>query len=273
MHLNKLSKHVFCPSAFLPMIGFTLIVLSGAINIHYKKPFLKVSKQETAININKDLLRYISAGNKRLMTDLLWIQTLIESDLDHYNAKDLNNWLFLRFNTISTLDPRFYENYLFGGQFLAIAKDDLDGANEIYRKGIKYYPNDYQLNYHAGFLNYYEIGDFKQGLQYLEKIKDHPKAPAYIQSIINKLQYEISDDPTLALKLLHQNYTETEEITLKNKLARDIYSLKAQIDLNCLNSGKKDCERKDAEGNPYLFSEGKYHSLKQYAPYRLFRNR
>ena len=168
------SKHIFKDYALVGA-GLVCFLIAGFLNQKIIRPTPNLSKQETALNINQDLLVFLSAGNKRLLTDLLWVQTLIESDLDHYSAHDLNSWMFVRFNTISTLDPLFYQNYLWGGQYLSIVKDDLIGAVTLMEKGTKYYPEDYQLNFNLGFTYYYELGDYRKGIFYFDKIKTHPK--------------------------------------------------------------------------------------------------
>lgn len=272
MFFSKLSK-LFSSPTILTVAGSALLASAGLINLRISKPEIIVSKQDEAINVNKDLLRLMSFGNKRLITDLIWIQTLIESDVEHYRKRDLNNWLYLRFLTIATLDPKFYENYLYGGQFLGIVKDDLEGAKQIYDKGLAVYPDDYSLNYFAGFLNYYEIGDFKTGIKYLEKIQHHPKAPVFIESIVNKLKYEVNGDKKVAMQFLHDHYEKTEDKTLKKKLLGDLYSLKAEIDLECLNGGGKQCDTKDLYGDSYILSSGKYQAQRPYLPYKLFRNK
>lgn len=253
------------------LVGLALLsfFVAGIINQKTPKPELDLNKQQTALNINKDLLIFLSAGNKRLITDLLWVQTLIESDLDHYAAHDLKNWMFIRFYTISTLDPWFYENYLWGGQFLSIVKDDLLGAVKLMERGVKYYPDDYKLNYNLGFTHYFELGDYKKGLQYLEKVKDNPRAPRFIHSLIMKMRVETGFDYNIILSLIYDLMTATTDEALKEKLSADFHSLKAERDLICLNKNQSNCETKDAYGVSYVKVFGKYHSQTPFIPYRL----
>lgn len=269
MLIKKLSKYFFSKDQILLVIGLALFLGAGVLNLKIEKPIIKLSKQDTALNINKNLLIFSSAGNKRLITDLLWIQTLIESDLERYGNRDLNNWLFLRFSTISVLDRRFYENYLFGGQFLSIVKDDLEGASFIYEKGLKEYPDDYRLNFQAGFLNYWELDNPEKGLKYLTKVKDHPKAPHFIHSIINKLKIETGIDLETIYKLVLHSYESTLDEQLRYKLRGDLYSIKAELDLTCLNEKKSNCSLEDFDGNKYIYKDGKYHSPKTFLIYRI----
>ncbi len=269
MYFNKVSKHVFSPEAKLGVAAVVLFFLACVVNQKNEKPVLNLSKQDTAININKDLLVFLSAGNKRLLTDLIWVQTLIESDVDHYKKRDLNSWLFLRFNTVASLDPYFYQNYLYGGLFLAIIKDDLEGADVIYDKGLAHFPEDYRLNYNAGFLNYYEMGNTKKGLAYLEKVQDHPRAPVFLRSIINKLRLDTGASLEEVYQLVRYHHATTDEEKLKAKLGRDLYSIKAEIDLTCLNNRRSGCDHRDWDGDPYVRRGDRYHTAKPFLPYRI----
>lgn len=269
MHINNVSKYLFSKEKLFLVFGMVFLITACLINQKFEKPLIQLSKQDSAININKDLLIFMSAGNKRLFTDLIWVQTLIESDLERYGAKDLNNWLFLRFNTISVLDPYFYENYLYGGQFLNVVKDDLLGADIIYTKGLKVFPEDYQLNYFAGIMNYFEIGNNRKGYDYLKKIENNPKAPIFIRSIVNKLALARGASLEDIFKLVTHHYETTPDSTLKNKLRSDLYSIKAEIDLKCLNQKLGGCEMRDLDGQYYVKGPEGYRSYKMFLPYRI----
>jgi hypothetical protein len=265
---SKLYRNSFFTNNTLIVVLASVLLISAClINTQTKKPVISLSKQETAININTKFLSILSGGHKRLITDLLWTQTLIESDTEHYKKKDLNSWLFLRFNTISILDPKFYENYAYGGQFLAIIKDDLEGADAIYDKGLGYYPNDYSLNYQAGFMNYYEIGNFKKGYKYLNRVIDDPKAPSYLRSIISKISYEVSGDLTETYKLVQYNHEVAKDENLKQRLWSDLYAIKAEIDLKCLNNNGSGCAMKDEAGELYQKRGHAYYSVRPFSKY------
>ena len=262
-----LRKHFLSKDTPLLFVGILLLFVAGQIHNRNKKPLIQISKQNTALNVNKNLIIFMSAGNKRLISDIIWIQTLMESDLEHYGNKDLNNWLFLRFVTIQALDPDFYENYLYGGQFLAIVKDDLEGANVLYSKGVEKFPDDYKLNFQAGFMNFFEKGDFKEALKYLTKIEDHPKSPVFLKSIINKLKFGLSNDLEATFQLVLLNYESTKEENLKERLWSDLYSIRSEIDLNCLNKGFPNCRHNDLNGVPYIKKTDGYHSSKHVLKY------
>ncbi len=252
---------------FLLAISF----YGAALSLHrrFERPFLKITAQDSSINFNEDLLRIFSTGNKKLISDLIWVQTLLESDLEHYNKADMGNWMFLRFMTISVLDPLFYENYLYGGLYLSIVKDDLKGAAALYEKGMVHYPNDYNLIYNAGFNYYFELGDVENGLRLLDQIKDHPKSKGRIISVVNKLKrangMELED--IYELVLLH--YETTKDESLKLRLEDDLYSIRAEIDLKCLNQNGSNCSKKDSRGDFYVQRKNLYTTREPFVQYEI----
>lgn len=252
---------------------FALLFFISAVVIHsqFDKPVIEVSKQESATNLNQDFLSLISLGNQRLISNGLWIQTLMESDLDHYSQKNLDNWMYLRFRTISTLDPKFYENYLYGGIYLSIVKDDVEGASDIFERGLKFYPKDFKLNYNAGFNYYFEMGDYEKGLEKLSVVENDPQAPDTLKYIINKLRHETGASYESTMGFLLRNYEIYTDPVIRKKLTSDIYALKAEHDLECLNANLADCATHDAEGNLYLKKNGRWEAQREFKPYKIFR--
>ncbi len=238
------------------------------------KPILEISKQDSAVNLNDKILSIINLGQKRLIADSFWIATLIESDIEHYKKKDLNSWLYLRFKTIIGLDPLFYHAYLFGGQFLSIIKDDIAGASDIYIKGLKIFPNDYWLNYHAGFHFFFEADNKEKAIECYKKIYDHPNTTIIMRSMISRIIADSGDliDAFNLLLISYQN--EKEEGEIKRKLHNSLYAIKSEIDLGCLNSKQSNCSFYDFNGDLYIRdSSGKYFAKEKWEKFRPFLRR
>ncbi|WPU65532.1 tetratricopeptide repeat protein [Peredibacter starrii] len=270
MSLSHIGKVKFYWATYR-LIFVALVLFTCALFLHSltQKPKVFISKQESAVNFKIDFIKFFSLGNKRLISDLIWVQTLMESDQEHYKQKDLNSWMYLRFASISELDPNFYQNYLYGGQFLSIIKDDLPGAAVIFEKGLSRYPNDYDLNYYAALMYYYEMGDAQKGILHFEKIINDPRAPSFFSSIVNKLKLETGEDLDTIYQLVSYNYENTEDPTLKAKLEQDLYAIKAEIDLKCLNHQGVNCGTRDQFGSPYVLKNGTYYSEKPFSLYRI----
>jgi len=244
--------------------------LSGSfiISKNYKTPPIFISKQQSTLNINENFWMYFNLGQKRLLSSLYWVSTILDSDIDHYKNKDLNSWMFLRFNTISILEPLFYENYQFGGPYLSIVKDDLEGASILYDKGLTIYPNDYSLLFNSGFHYYFEKRDLNKAYPILAKLKTHKKTPQFMISSLARIESERGnlDDSFIILQEYQQRFL--YDSVIRKKINEQLYSIKAEIDLKCLNEKNERCSRTDYEGNAYVFKNNYYQAVKPWTPYR-----
>ena len=173
-------------SILYALFALIFIIIACEINkAKLQKPQIVISREKHSINFTNSL-KYVSAGLNRFLSAIFWIQTLMESDIER-NGRIKNTWMYFRFLTISELDPLFLENYQYGGPYLSIIKDDLTGAEIIFLKGLKNYPNDYILNYNLAFLYFNEFNQPEKSLPYLLKVKDSPLAPKFIAALIGTI--------------------------------------------------------------------------------------
>lgn len=227
--------------------------------------------EDRAVNYDSVFLKFSSLGNSRMVSSLLWMHTLLFSDIEHYKNDDLNSWMFHRFNTITDLDPKMYEAYYYGGQYLSIVKDDVFGAEEIFNKGLSIFPEDLWLNYLSGFNYIYEIGDRDKGIKRFLKIENHPKLMStlpILPSIIAKLMKDTNDPETL-FAILKTAWEKAPDDYIKNRYWNSMYALKAEKDLECLNGKQRNCNSIDLEGNPYIQSNGFYSAQKEWGKFEI----
>lgn len=261
-------------STIIHITTITLILLTtGLLNHKFPKPIITISKQESAINFNNSFLKIINIGNKRIMTAILWIKTIIESDIDHYKEDKLNNWMYLRFDSIINLDPKFLDAYQFGGVYLSIVKDDLIGASDIYERGLLMFPDDYQLNFNAGFHFFYEVGDEIKALPLFKKIMYNRKAPPFMPSIVSKIQADRGDIQSAYQMMIEAYNRSPEKSFIRTKFHESLYAIRAEIDLKCLNEHHENCSLNDFDQNPYIKKDnGEFVANKKWELFRI-RNR
>lgn len=265
----KISK--FLKQQFFLFFSLFFLVCAFFISNFYQKPPIIISKQESTLNLNSKLIQFFHMGQKRLISSSMWIATILESDLEHYNQKDMNSWMFLRFKTISDLEPRFYENYYMGAVYLSIVKDDLVGASYIYDKGLIQFPDDYVLLKNAAFHNEFEVGDSNRAFEIYSKLKTHPKSDPTIISIAARLESQLgSKDAAFALLLSQYEKFEDKNSFLAKAIFESLYSLKCEIDLDCLNSKLSQCSKVDLENQNYIWNGVKFVARKPWRPFRLY---
>ncbi len=262
----KLSKYL--NSYFSLLVAGLFLSTAFFISKNNEKPAVFVSSQQSAININENFWIYFNLGQKRMLSSLYWVATILESDVVHYKNRDLNSWMFIRFNTISLIDPKFYENYSFGGPYLSIVKDDLAGADILYTKGLKNYPDDYSLLLNSGFHYYFEQKNPDKAFPIWSKLKKLEKTPQFVISSLARIESERGNlsDSLLILNEYQSKFPKGSIIW--EKVNEQIYSVKSEIDLECLNNKLKNCDKNDWDGNPYILENGKYKASKNWILYR-----
>jgi tetratricopeptide (TPR) repeat protein len=245
------------------LLGLFLIIFVGVLNHSLNKPKITVSRSEEAVNFSPIFLKLISFGNQRFFSSILWTHTLLSSDLKYYKENDLSSWMYLRFHTITELDPLFYEAYFYGGQYLSVIKDDVFGAEAIYNKGLKKYPNAYWLIYHTAFNYYFEIGDHDKGIEYFTRLNDHPDRQKNTPQLSTLLATLIgrSGDLEAANELVIHTYNTTRDPVLKKRLLYLIHSIKVNKDLKCLNERLGDCNTRDPKNDLYILNNSQYKSI------------
>lgn len=247
-----------------------LFIFSNVLRLYAIAPKVSISKEDSSYTINSELLKYFSFGQHRLISSYLWTYTMLESDIEHFNVDNQFSWMYQRFNTISELDPSFIENYRIGGIYLSIIKDDTNGALSLLNKGIKIFPHDIDLNFYLGFSYYFDLVDSKKALPYFDTVINSPsgliKYP-YIYAIVARARAG-NNNLDSALAIIEQLERNAKTLSLKERYRHIIYSIKAEIDLNCLNIHKVNCNLRDYFGNLYFKKAGEYVAKLKWTKYR-----
>jgi len=233
-------------------IGLLFFFGARSLSTKVSRNQFKASAQESAINFNEEFVKVMSLGQYRLISSTLWSETLLKAGVDHYKGKDLNNWMFRRINLITTLDPWFYQAYLYGGIYLSIIKDDDLGAEVIYDKGLKSYTNDLYLNLNASFHYYYELGKTQKSIEALERIITNPRIPAHIPSLLARLKAQNGSlkETKDFIEGIIVNYP--PDSILYQRLRENLNNITIELDLKCLNEGKSFCSTHDPFNKPYI---------------------
>lgn len=265
----QISKHI--SSLILMIIILASLSISHFFSKGSEKPLIFISKQESSFNLDNKFWDIFHLGQKRLISSVLWIATILESDQDHYKSRNLNSWMFLRFQTISLLEPKFYETYNFGGLYLSIIKDDLEGATFLYNKGLNFYPKDFNLLKNASFHFYFEVQDYDQAYKILSRLKELPNVNPVLLNSLARIESQ-NGNLQDAYDLLAGAYNSLKDQNgfLAHKIKLQLYSIKAEIDLTCLNERHAKCSHFDNEGNRYLLlKDGKYRAQNAWEPFRI----
>jgi hypothetical protein len=208
---------------FKSLIVFFFILLSP-LQKKLQPPAIVIDRQQAALNLNQNFIQYFSFGLKTFMADLIWVKTLLDSDIDHYKQQDLNSWMYLRFKTISHLDPWFRFNYIYGAMYLSIVKDDKIGTIELLKTALQYYPQDSFINQFCLFHSTHEHFDLDLAQKCQAQIINDPKVEPHIKLLLvnrlNKLE-----DKDFALTFMRKTLALTQDEKLQERIRKKISEL------------------------------------------------
>ena len=217
----------------LKNFSYSIILLMSIIGINTFLSFDKPINPESFTTLNSHFVKITSLGNYRFLSSLTWTKTLLDADTEHVK-KGKRAWLYHRFKLISDLDPTFYENYLQGGIYLSIIKDDTKGAEEIFLKGLTFYPNDYKLTYYTAFNYHFELNDYVNSLKYYQKLEkfEEAKKIRILPALIEQAKKKISPD-YIKLLTLQKEYRDSKDEKVKEAILKKIERIKKGK--KCLN--------------------------------------
>lgn len=147
----------------------------------YNNQSVEVSKQESRhILLPVEQLKKITFGYDFVIADSLWLNVIQNYEFCENDASKAYNpqkdaidalgadlkpsrchkgWIFQAIDTITDLDPRFRKAYDVGALMLSIGVDDREGARLIFEKGVKQFPERWQLAYQAAYHYLFEVQD------------------------------------------------------------------------------------------------------------------
>lgn len=257
-------------------LGIFAIIIFTTLNYYnsrsLKSPDISLNVNEKHLALNYDLVKLLCLGHTRMCSSLLWTDTMLKSDIVRTDEEDKErSWMFYRFKLIASLDPLFFSNYLLGGIYLSIVKDEPKNAKQIYELGLKEYPNSLELNLNAAFNDQYELGlskDASEKYKVAFKVAPDDNSKKVIARIISKINAGIGN-LDFAFNFLHAQYKITKIPSIKVNLGEQLYAIRAEIDLECLNKNKGNCPEVDFYGLSYIKENGVYKAQRKWEKFRL----
>lgn len=128
---------------------------------------------------------------KGLASDFLLFKfmTFIGGRTKDINSFDDRYWTYITdtLETITDLDPYFWDAYLFAEMFLTWEAHKYEAANQLLLKARQYRTDDYRVPYYLGFNYYYFLKDNIKGAKYLMEASKLPGSPYYLASLAARL--------------------------------------------------------------------------------------
>lgn len=160
-----------------------------AIGINYGTRYLypPAIEEELQFIPQQKVIESLSLDHKGFAADLLFIQTLMHTGSltwkpDRFRFND--EWAYRMIDLVTELDPKYYSAYLFSGMGLIHTHDDIYRANTIIKKGMKIFPDSWELPFWIGFNAYLYLENDAMASKYLLMAAKKPKAPVSFFSLL-----------------------------------------------------------------------------------------
>lgn len=186
--------------AFLIQNRLRISLFLGALGILFvHQLFLKENSiQRRFYSPPPQYIEHMSFGHRQTIGDALWLRLLQNLDYcgEAFEVEDeggpalcQKGWAFQMLWSISDLDPRFEALYRLGGVILSVVLSDVEGAAQLFDRGVERFPEDWALSYRAAFHFLEEVNDQEKAARLLVQAGQHG-APEWVFSLAARLETE-----------------------------------------------------------------------------------
>jgi len=187
--------------------------------------------------------RILSVGNAGLLADFLFLKTSTFFGERQINDRTLSedDWRFLvrSLETVTDLDPRFLDPYVFTQGVLAWEKGTTEEAIRILEKGFQHNPGYWRLPFYIGFDYFYFLGDYARGADYIGRAAAIPDSYSFLPELAARLYYYGRQSKT-AILFLKDTLLTTRDPILRERLSLRMQALESAATLEELMARYKE---------------------------------
>ena len=177
-------------------------------------------------------MKPLSLEFKGLMSDILLVKfmTFVGGKTERLDEFTDEDWGSIRYtlDTITDLDPYFWDAYLFSQVFLTWDEKNYGAANEMLAKARKYLPEDYRIPYYMGLNSYRFANDNINGAKYLMEASKISGAPFYLATLAARLS-AYSSDYQRGIIFLQEMLKQTENTDIAEQYKLRIQALESMF--------------------------------------------
>ena len=168
-----------------------------------------------------------SMGWSMVAADALWVRAVLLF-VDFLEAEDEEDahWTRTVIKTVGVLDPRWRTPFFYGGGMLRLL-DDLEGSDEIFRDGMRSFPDDAYFPFSLAMNAYLFHQDLPRAVKYLDQASQMPTAPRWYRSAAAEFMSRSGQRKTALTYLKEQielANSDRERLVLENKYKSLLYA-------------------------------------------------
>ncbi len=171
-----------------PLVLAIALFWTAAVTINYgsRSIYPHRIERDVAFVPAREVVDFLCLDHRGLAADLLVIRVILHTGSLAWKPAGFtfqDEWSYRMIDLATDLDPHNLEAYLFAGMGLVHSRDDVYRARPILDKGMRYFPDNWELPFWAGF-DHYMIGDYPTASDYLWRAAHLPGAPTSFLSLL-----------------------------------------------------------------------------------------
>lgn len=211
-------------------------------------------------------VRRMALGHTELAADLVAVRTNVYFGTQ-LAQRGAQLWLNRYLEAASDLDPWFKELYPMGAAMLiyngrAISVEAVEKANQLLRRGLTVFPDDWELWFQVGFNECFELpklvgrddpritGWRQSGIEAMQRATSLPDVPPWLPNLAARILTKQGQDD-LAIKHLERAFAATTHPETQAQILAKLRELRAAQLTDRLSAERNDFEARLRHGYPY----------------------
>lgn len=213
------------------ILAIAAYLAAVSMNVMDKQIYPLKLREELRIVPQKQIVEFLCLDHRGFAADMLFAQVNLHSGSLMWKPIEFDfdsDWSFGTMNLVTDLDPKYYTAYLFTGMGLIHRFSDVKLAQPILEKGMKIFPDSWELPFWIGYDNYNYLQDYDAAGLFLWEAYNKPDAPrTFLALMIGVFKKTGSyEQAYVAMKALMEN---SKYEGLKRVLAKKIIQLENLI--------------------------------------------
>src|ERR1700686_3286106 len=193
--------------------------------------------QEALYLRSSKVLRRLSLGYTGLLADIYWTRAVQYFGEQHHSGSGDFRLLAPLLEVTTELDPRMWQAYRFGANFLAPKPPSGAGlpgaALSLMKFGIEHNPNEWRLYYNLGFLYYTEFKDYARAADAFTQGAQVPNTNPFMPILAARMAQHAGEFDT-ARMLWFTTYQSTKDASIRENAVEHLQALRVDEDVTQL---------------------------------------
>ncbi len=185
------------------------------------------------------VLKKMSLGYDGLLADIYWTRAVQYFGNKHQAGAKRFDLLAPLLEITTTLDPHLLVAYEYGANFLAPQPPNGGGmperAIQLEEFGIQNNPDEWQLYYNDGFIQYMELKDYKKAAEAFARGARVPNAHPFLALLAGKMA-EHAGDRQMARMMWSTTYQTTKDRNVRANAAAHLRAIQVDDDVTSLEA-------------------------------------